>query len=112
MSTISETHTKKLGLKINALDRCLDIEGIGGGQIPYSGYVEVQLDIPGNATFKEDVLILVVGDSRYTQLVSTTIGTLHIDRALDLVMDEEIEHLSTEWRRGRLSMLCILKSSQ
>ena len=90
----------------------MDIEGLEEGWVPYSGYVEVQLDIPRIATFKGDVLILVVDDSRYTQQVPMDIGTLHIDRALDLVTDAEIEHLSKEWRRGRLSMLLTLKSSQ
>ena len=55
MSTISIAHAQKLGLKINTLDRFLDIEGMGGGWIPYSGYVEVQLDIPGISAFQEDV---------------------------------------------------------
>ena len=82
MSTISEAHTKKLGLKIKTLDRILDIQGTGEGQVPYSRYVEVQMDIPGIATFKEDVLMLVTDDSRYTQWVSGAIGTLYIDWAL------------------------------
>ena len=62
ISTISEAHTKKLGLKIKTLDRFLDIEGTGGGWVPYNSYVEVQLDISGIAAFKEDVLILVTDD--------------------------------------------------
>ena len=112
MSTISENHIKKLGLKINALDRFLVMEGIRGGWVPYSSYVEVQLDILKSANFKEDVFILVVDDGRYTHWVPMAIGTLHIDRALDHIKDEEIENFSTEWRRGRLSMLLTLKSSQ
>ena len=64
-----------------------------------------------NCHFQGDVLILVVDDSRYTQWVPMALGTLHIDRTLDLVTDEEIEHLSTVWRRGRLSMLLTIKSS-
>ena len=40
------------------------------------------------------------------------IGTLHIDRVFDLVTDEEIEKLSTEWKRGRLSTLLMLKLAQ
>ena len=112
ISTISEAHTKKLGFKIKTMDRFLDKEGTGGRQVPYNGYVEVQLNIPGTVTFKEDVLMLVTDDSRCTQRVPVAIGTLHINWALDLVTDEEIEQLSTEWKRGRLSTLLTLTTSQ
>ena len=55
------------------------------------GYVEVQLDNPGIATFREDVLMLVTDNSRYTERAPIAVGTLHIDRALDVVMGEEIK---------------------
>ena len=45
-------------------------------------------------------------------IVDTHNGTLHIDFALDLVINEEIEQLSTEWKRGRLSTLLTLKLAQ
>ena len=38
---------------------------MGGRQVPYSGYVEVQLGILGIAAFWEDGLMLVINDSRY-----------------------------------------------
>ena len=49
---------------------------------------------------------------RYTQWVPVAIGTLHINLTLDLVTNEEIEQLSTEWKRGRQSTLLTLKLSQ
>ena len=52
---------------------------MGGGDVPYEGYVELNLDIPEVAKFKEDVLMLVVKDSAYGEKVPVAIGTLHID---------------------------------
>ena len=91
MSTISEAHARKLGLKHHVLDRISDIEGRGGGWVPYHGYVEVQLDIPWIAAFREDVIMLILDDSRYTAKVPIAIEALHIHGALDLVMDTEIK---------------------
>ena len=56
--------------------------------------------------------MLVIDDSRYTQWVPVAIGMSHIDRALELVTDEEIEKLGMEWKRGRLSILLMLKLVQ
>ena len=42
--------------------------------------------------------MLVIEDSTYVQWVPIQLGTLHIDRALDLVRDQELEHLSTKWK--------------
>ena len=46
-SGVSLKLAKKLGLKIYQLDTLLDIEGFGGNDIPYLGYVEVQLQVKG-----------------------------------------------------------------
>ena len=41
VSSISDTFTSKLGLKIKQLDTLLDLEPTGGEQVPYDGYVEL-----------------------------------------------------------------------
>ena len=38
-----------------------------GGDIPYMGYVEVNLKILGIKAFNEDVLMLSIEDSAYAQ---------------------------------------------
>ena len=43
ISTITIEFVKQLGLEIHQLDRILKFETIGGGDIPYMGYVEVNL---------------------------------------------------------------------
>ena len=83
-----------------------------GGEVPYVGYVEVHLDLPQITAFHEDILMLVTDNSPYTKRVPVAIGTLHIDLALDLIMEEEIVKLGRAWCRGCLSTLLMLKSDQ
>ena len=80
-----------MGLKIQHLHTLLDLEGMGGLEIPYEGYVELNLDIPKVKGFKEDVLMLVVKDSEYGKKVPVAIGTLHIDMILDTATKEKLQ---------------------
>ena len=64
---ISLKLVQELGLKIFQLKSLLEIEGLGGIDVPYLGYVEVRLRIPGVPGFDEDSLILVVPNSNYIE---------------------------------------------
>ena len=44
---VSAKLCKELGLKIQPLGQLLELEGTGGAAIPYLGFVEVNLQIPG-----------------------------------------------------------------
>ena len=88
ISTIIIEFIKQLGLTIHQLDRMLKVETTGE-DIPYMGYVEVNLKIPEIEAFDEDVLMLVIKNSEYAQQFPIQLGTLHIDRALDLVNEKE-----------------------
>ena len=57
---------KQLKLPIQQLDSLLDIEGSGGIEVPYYGYVEARLKIPEIEGMDEDSLFLVMPDSNYT----------------------------------------------
>ena len=46
ISTITETLAKLMGLKIKSLKNILEIEGTGGIQVKYKGYIEAVLGIP------------------------------------------------------------------
>ena len=96
-SGISLKLAKKLGLKIYQLDTLLDIEGFGGNDVPYLGYVEAQLQVKGISGMDEDSLFLVVPDSNYTKRVPISIGTVHIERCLQLLKEEEIPNLIHPW---------------
>jgi hypothetical protein len=53
----------------------LDIECAGGSQLPYSGYIEVNINTPGSTNNFNTYLVLVVPDSNYNQHIPLLIGT-------------------------------------
>ena len=66
---------------INSLDDLLTVSGAGGSQIPYQGYVEVDIKLPGSeaSTFPS----LVVGDTDYNSQIPVLIGTNVLHKTLD-----------------------------
>ena len=83
ISAITKGIAKKMKLKIQKLKKLLSIEGTGGGKVPYKGYVEVLLEVPGIQNLSEYILMIVIEDSEYGDRVPLQIGTLHIDMILD-----------------------------
>ena len=53
ISTMTEKFAKRLRLKVHKLQQLLNIEGTGGGYVPYKGYVEVLLEVPEVPEFRE-----------------------------------------------------------
>ena len=70
--------------KPQQLQSVLQIEGSGGLEVPYLGYVEACLKIPEIKAFDFDVLLLIVPDSAHTQHTPIMLGTLHIDMVIKL----------------------------
>ena len=97
MSAMVKSFAKELRLEIKPLKTILDIEGTGGGTVPYYGYVECRLTLPQIEKFDVDVLMLIIDDSAYGMRVPVQIGTLHIDMALDLATEAEMKKLSRRW---------------
>ena len=85
---------KKLNLKPQHLQSILQIEGSGGLDVPYLGYVETHLGIPEIKAFNTDILLLIVPDSVHTMCTPITLGTLHIDMAIKLATKKELESLN------------------
>ena len=112
ISTITEGFVKMLKLKPRSLKRLLKIEGTGGGQVPYKGYVEVKLRVPEVEDFYEDVLFLVIPNSDYGERVPVQLGTLHIDMLLDMATPEELAKLGKTWERGRVGRVLVNKQAQ
>ena len=67
------------------------IEGSRGLDIPYLGYVETHLRVPEVRVCDADVLLLIVPDSVHTMHTPITLGTLHIDMAIKLATETELE---------------------
>ena len=87
---------KKLKLEPKQLQSILRIEGSGGLEVPYLGYVEVCLRIPEVRTFDQDVLLLIVPNSAHTHSTPITLGTLHIDMAIKLATKEELRNFNKQ----------------
>ena len=66
LSAISWTWVKKLNLEPKQFQSILRIEGLGGLEVLYLGYVEVCLRIPEVKDFDQDVLLLIIPDSAHT----------------------------------------------
>ena len=64
-------------LRPQQLQSILQIEGLGGLEVPYLGYVEAHLKIPEIKAFDLEALLLIVPDSAHTQNNPITLGTLH-----------------------------------
>ena len=72
LSAISLAWVKKLKLEPWQLQSILQIEGSGGLDVPYLGYVETHLRIPKIKAFDNDVLLLIVPDSVHTHHTGDT----------------------------------------
>ena len=73
LSAISLKLVKKIKLKPQQMQSILQIEGSGGLEVPYLGYVEAHLKIPEIEPFDLDVLLLIVPDSAHTQHIPITL---------------------------------------
>ena len=98
ISFMSEEYAKKRGFKIQPLEKLVNFTGANGLAIEYSGYVEVNLQLP-NKGFNQDILILVVPHIEYHNFVPITLGTYTLE-AIDehLVTNNLVQNLETEWR--------------
>ena len=112
VSTMARGLAKMMNLKIHKLRKILKIEGTGGGDVPYDGYVEVELQLPQIKHFQEKVLMLVVNDSDYGERVPIQLGTLHIDMILDQATKEELAILGRTWERGRVGRTVVNKQAE
>ena len=94
------------------MQQLLDFEGFGGVDIPYIGYTELTLDIPGIEGFKREILAFVQKDSRYSAEVPLIIGTLHINEILACATFEELGKLRPFWYTGALGSQVSAKIAQ
>jgi hypothetical protein len=94
VSTIAKRFCHKMGYKIMPLGDILEVENMGGGLIAYSGFVELNLQIPNVSKYAQDDLFLVIPDSRYNVDVPVALGTRVINGVVDVIQVEEVVDLS------------------
>ena len=108
---LPESLVRKFKLQIHSLNTITEAEATGGSLVPYSGYVEVNLSIPGIKAMNKDSLFMVVKDTEYTNRVPIQIGMLHINEALASVTKEEYGKLPIAWARANFPPKTISKSA-
>ena len=112
LSALPESLVEKLKLKVHNLNTIIEAEATGGSLVPYTGYVEARLSIPGIKVMNQNSLFMVVKDNNYTNRVPVQLGTLDINEALAVVMREEYRNLSVAWARANFPPRPIMKASE
>ena len=111
ISTICTSLVEKLKLPVHSLEQILYVEPIEGRLVAYEGYVEVNLKVPGVSALNEDVLMLVVNDSAYSERVPIALGTIHVDQVLQLIKNWEFKKMGESWQRSKLATVPAAKAA-
>ena len=86
--------------KVHPLDRLLKLEGIIGATIPYLGYVEVNLQIPGIMGYNENTVLLVILTTTYAEKVPVVVGSKIINKAMGIITKGELAKATMTWRQA------------
>ena len=89
-----------LALQIQAPMSIIGTRGYRGSAIPYLGFVEVNLKVPGIKNYNEDVLLLVIPTTTYSETVPVMVGSKIIDRAMSLMTKWELSKVTMTWRQA------------
>ena len=112
LSSISLAWVRRLNLKPQQLWSILQIEGLGGLDVPYLAYVETHLGVPEVKAFDTDVLLLIVPDSVHTMCTPITLGSLHINMVIKLAVKKELETLNKQQKRSLIATKLTMKEVQ
>ena len=105
LSTISKSLVTALKLLIHKLNTLIEAEVFGEGVIPYVGYVEARLGIPGIKAMDKDSLFMVSNNSPYMDRVPIQLGRLHIREAISCATNAEMDQLATAWKTANFPPL-------
>ena len=100
VSTISAKFCEELDLKIQPLGWLLELEGTGGAAIPYLGFVEVNLQIPGVRRYNEDVLLMAIPTTTYSERVLVMVGSKIIDKTLSCMTAGGLAKATATWQQA------------
>ena len=89
-----------MALQVHPLDKVLELEGTRRSAIPYLGYVEVNLQIPGIRGYNEDILLLVILTMTYAEKVPVMVGFKIIDREMGMITRGELAKATVTWRQA------------
>ena len=57
------------------------------------------------------MLMLVVNDSAYSERVPIALGSIYVDRVLQLIKDWKLKKMSETWQRSKLTMVLAAKAA-
>ena len=112
ISAVSIAFVKRHNLPIWQLQQLLDFEGFGGVDIPYIGYTQIQLQIPGIKDYNKDILVFIQKDSCHSEQVPVILGTLHIKDVIQSATREELVKLGDTWEVGTLGSFVSARIAQ
>ena len=99
VSSISSRLYEHMTLKVHALGWLLELEGTRGSAIPYLGYIEVNLQIPGIKGYNEDVLLLAMPTMNSTK-VPVIVESKIIDRGMGMMTKGELMRATVTWKQA------------
>ena len=92
-----------MALKVYPLDSLLGLEGTGGSAIPYLGYVEVNLQIPGIKGYSKDILLLVILTTTYSEKIPVMVESKIIGRVMGMITKGELVRTTMTWKQVHFS---------
>ena len=112
ISAVSMAFVKCHNLPIWQLQQLLDFEGFGGVDIPYIGYTQIQLQIPGVKDYNKDILVFIKNDNHYSEQVLVILGTLHKKDVIQLATRGKLVKLGDAWEVGTLGSVVSARIAQ
>ena len=106
ISLMSRDCCDEQGYEIQPLEHLVPIEGSGGVNVPYLGYVEVRMHILGIDSFDKDVLMLACPTTTcYHERVPIQVGSHIIDQVTNCTSEDELQSLSQSWKVAYVSTI-------
>ena len=105
ISSISSAFCDILALEVHPLGRLLELEGTGSFTIAYLGYIEVNLQVPGIKGYNEDVLLLVILTTTYSEKVPVMVGSKIIDWVMGMMTKGELARATATWKLAHFSVV-------
>ena len=112
ISIISEELCDLMHLEVNPLGDLLSVKGTGWSVVPYIGFVEANLKIPGVQKFDHDCLFLVIPTNPGHEEVPLQIGTTVLDQMVEDITDEELKSSSQVLKTSYVSCCAARRSTQ
>ena len=92
ISMMSKGYCDEHRYEIQPLDWLVPIEGSGGADVPYLGYVEVGMQIPEISSFDQDILMLISHTTtHYHRWIPVQVGSQIIDQVTNCITEDELQ---------------------